>query len=273
MQKTSNSYINKNYLKKQLILIVVAVAYILSLVFTLGRYVLKKVNTYVSATKEFYFYSDKLKEEETEYPISWSGTEECIIPINLYTKINSLKKATHDIKYKVEYELLSSNAVCTLSKESGIVTTETNNDTFTVSILPNSLIGENDKITVKVNVTTVDDFEKTLTEKFIIRVNDESASYKIDDEENRPYFDLIISNMQKENITITFDPNEILIDTTSNIFKTLNSYGLLTGTNYINKISFTVNTMSGVNIRFYKKDKTKDYTDNTSVINFSHEQI
>ena len=273
MHRRSNSYINKNYLKQQLVLLVVIVCYVSSLTITFGRYVVSRVATYITSSKEFYFYSDKLEDRNIEYPISWSGTEECIIPINLYSKMNSLKTATHDIKYKVEYEMLSSNAKCTLSKESGVISADTNNDAFSVALSPNTLMDEDDKMRVRINVTTVDDFEKTLTATFVISLESENVSYTIDDEANRPYFNLIINNMQKENITISFDPNEVVIDTTSDVFGSLSSYELLDGTNYVNKIEFVASALSNYNIKFYKKDKSKDYTEETSVIKFEHEEI
>ena len=77
----------------------------------------------------------------------------------------------------------------------------------------------------------------------------------------------------KENITISFDPNEVVIDTTSDVFGSLSSYELLDGTNYVNKIEFVASALSNYNIKFYKKDKSKDYTEETSVIKFEHEEI
>ena len=273
MHKKSNSYINKNYLKQQLVLLVVIVCYVFSLTMTFGRYVAVKVSTYISSSKEFYFYSDKLDDKEIEYPISWSGTEDCIIPINLYTRMNSLKTATHDVKYKVEYEMLSSNALCNLSKDSGVVSAATNNDAFTVQVSPNKLMSKNDKMRVKINVTTVDDFEKTLTAIFIISLENEKVSYTIDDAKNRPYFNMIINTIQKENITISFDPTEVVIDTSNEIFKNLKNYELLDGTKLVNKIEFTADALSNLNIKFYKKDISKDYTEDKNIIEFEHKQI
>lgn len=271
MQKKSNSVANKKYLNKQIILLCVIVVYLVSISVTLGRYVVEKVHTYISASKEFYFYSDKLSDTEKEYPVTWSGTEECIIPVNLYSKLNSLKKATHDIKYKVECEMVSSNAICSLSKEEGVVSKETNNDVFTISVIPNNFIEDDEKVIVAVKVTTVDDFEKTLTARFVIKVNNESVQYKIDDAPGRDYFNLIVNNMQKENVTIEFDPNKIIIDTTNNIFSNLKEYGL--NGSYINKINFDMEPLSNISIRFFKKDRTKDYSDDESIIVFNHNQI
>ena len=271
MQKKSNSITNKKYLNKQAILLCIIILYFLSISLTFGRYVVKKVQTYISTSKEFYFYSDKLSDREKEYPINWSGTEECIIPINLYTKLNNLKKAKHDVKYKVEYEMVSSNAICRVDKETGIVSHTTNNDVITLSVIPNSLIEKNDKVIVKVKVTTIDDFEKTLEAKFVINVNNDSVQYNIDDEAGRDYFTLIINNMKKENIHIEFDPDKVIIDNTNDIFSNLLDYELQGS--YINKISFTMDAMSNVNIKFFKKDKSMDYTDNNDIIIFNHEPI
>jgi len=271
MQKNRNSIANKKYLNKQIILLCVIVAYFISISVTLGRYVVKKVHTQIFASKEFYFYSDKLSDMEKEYPVTWSGTEECIIPINLYSKLNSLKKAAHDIKYKVECEMVSSNAICILSKEEGTVSKDTNNDVFTVSIIPNNFIEDDEKVIVVVKVTTVDDFEKTLTARFVVKVNNDSVQYKIDDAPGRDYFNLIINNMQKENVTVEFDSDKVIIDTTNNIFSNLKEYDLRGS--YINKINFDMEPLSNISIRFFKKDRSKDYSDDQTIIVFNHNQI
>lgn len=272
MRRNKTVRINNKYQKKQFILFFIIFIYLFALSFTFGRYAMKKVKSYLSGSKEFCFYSDKLSEQDVEYPINWSGTEQCIIPINLYTKINSLKKLNHDVKYKITYELLSSNATCTLSKEEGIVPADTNTDAFTVLITPTKNIDENEKMSVKVNVTTIDDFEKILTANFIISVNDQNMSYKIDDLEGRPYLNLIINNTHKQNVTISFNPNELLIDTTNEIFSKLNNLQLQPGTRYVNEVTFTVEAMSNTNIKFFKKNKMENYKDK-NIINVEFEDI
>lgn len=275
MLKKDRRSINNKYLKKQIILIVIIIIYVLSLTFISARYALKKVDTYLSSSKEFYFYSDKLSEKEKDYPINWSGTEECIIPINLYTKLNSLKTTSHDIKYKVEYELLSSNAICKLSKEEGVVSAINNTDAFTISIAPNGKIEENETIEVKVNVSTIDDFEKVLTAKFVIAINNDDVLYKIDDKNGRAYFNLIINNSSDEaqKVTLNFNPNDVIIDTTSNIFSSLNSYELLSGTRYINEITFTLEPRSNINVKFFKQDKSQNYTNDNNILSCEFEKI
>jgi len=273
MLKKDKKSIDNKYFKKQIILVLIIIIYILSLSFISGRYILKEINTYLSASKEFYFYSDKLYEEETEYHINWSGNEACIIPINLYTKLNSLKTAKHDIKYKVEYILLSNNASCELSKEEGVVSSINNTDAFSLSVTPNGNIDVNENIEVKVIVSTIDDFERILTAKFVITMNSESVLYKIDDEKGRAYFNLIISNSQEEEVTIEFDPNEVIIDTTNSIFEDLGSYTLLSDTRYFNKVVFTAKPRSNINIKFFKKDVMQNYTNSNSILSCEFQKI
>lgn len=275
MRKKDRRSINNKYLKKQMILLIIISIYLLSLSFISARYVVKKVDTYLSSSKEFYFYSDKLSEKEKDYPINWSGNEECIIPINLYTKLNSLKTTSHDIKYKVEYELLSSNAICKLSKEEGVVSAINNTDAFTISVTPNGKIQQDETIEVKVNVSTVDDFEKILTANFVIAINNDDVMYKIDDKNGRAYFNLIINNTSDEaqKITLNFNPNDAIIDTTSNIFNTLNSYELSNGTRYINKITFTLEPRTNINVKFFKQDKSQNYTNSNNILNCKFEKI
>lgn len=268
MLKKNKKNIDSRHFKKQLILILIILTYILSLSFISGRYVLKKINSHLSASKEFYFYSDKLSEEQdTEYHINWYGNEECIIPINLYTKLNNLKTMEHDIKYKVEYIILTDNATCELSKEEGVVSSINNTDTFSISVTPTQNMNNGEKIEVEVIVSTVDNFEKILTRKFVINMGNEEVLYKIDDERGRAYFNLIINNSQKEKLTIEFNPSEVIIDVTNPIFENLQSYTLLSNTNYLNKVIFAIEPMSNTSIKFFKRDEMQNYTNSNDIIN------
>ena len=270
MQKKNSSIENKRYLKKQFILLIIIIIYFLSISFIFGRYVLKRVNTHIAASKEFYFYSDKLDVEEKVYTISWDGTGECVIPVNIYTKQNSLKVAPENIDYGITFDELSSNAFCELSKTKGTIygkesTVEEqnkNNDNFTVKVIPNAPFSEGDEMSVRVNVETVGNFEKKLTAKFVITKNSGTVLEKVDDLEGRAYLNLSINNPENRQVIITFNPEKVLIDTTNEIFSDQNtSYTPEAG--YINNVS---STMSNINIRFFKKDKSANYTTNYAEI-------
>lgn len=266
MLKKDKKSIDNKYFRKQIILVLIIVIYILSLSFIFGRYAVEEIKTHLVSSKEFYFYSDKLSEEEgTEYHINWSGNGECRIPINIYTKLNSLKTTKRDIEYKVEYTLESNNAICKLDKEEGKVLSYenlgTNTDTFELCVIPNADIGEDETIEVVVSVSTIDDFQKTLTTKFVITRNNEEVLYKIDDEAGRAYLNLIISNSSNitKSVTVNFDTGEIIIDTTNPIF-TKDETEVSPESGYVNQVIFNMEPWSNINIKFFKKDVMQNYT-------------
>ena len=66
MQKERKS--KSIYKKQQIIIILVLALCFITLVSAFGRYVLNGINNFFVRTKEFYFYSDKLKENSPIYP-------------------------------------------------------------------------------------------------------------------------------------------------------------------------------------------------------------
>ena len=75
-------------------------------------------------------------------------------------------------------------------------------------------------------------------------------------------------------ITLSFDPSVIILDTTSDIMNS-STYQttLYNGVNYISQITFPMDVMMSKEIRFYKRDSSRNWTypivNNTSVVTFS----
>ena len=75
-------------------------------------------------------------------------------------------------------------------------------------------------------------------------------------------------------IRLSFDPNVIVVDVTSDFYEDAYSYTTRTinGKDYINSITFGVDRASSISIRFYKavasNNYTYPYTNPTSIINF-----
>ena len=134
-------------------------------------------------------------------------------------------------------------------------------------------------------------------------------NYEIEDKANRPYLDFNITNTlnyyqvvtafgsyhvgdviegevynnlsaaDKEKCTsalirLTFDPNVILIDITSNFYENAYSYTteIIDGKEYVNGITFGVDPITSISIRFYKAEASNNYTypfvNPSSIINF-----
>jgi len=262
MLKNSRRSINNKYLKKQIILISVIVIYMLSLSFIAARYVLKRVNNYLASSKEFYFYSDKLKEnEENKYIITWSGTETLSIPINVYTKMNSLKKAEYSIAYEINIEDVPEGIECVSkgAKSEGVIGTDDNEDSFTLEINSNRTMNIGDTFEVKVSVTTTDVIEegktiesytKTLSRTFKIQIVDSSdIKCKIEDKQGRAYLNFIANN----ETTLIIDDKELIFDNTN---KNTSNWLDEDGDGDIDKITVS----KGATIKIFKKNKGNFYT-------------
>ena len=299
MQRKKNYQFNlmQVYQKKQTIIIIAILLCFTSFVIVFGRYVTDSVNDFFLRSKEFYFSSDKLSEDKEIFQIdNWSGVDDYPILINLNSRKNNIQAASYDIGYDITYTC-SSNAICQLSKTSGTISKDTNTDSFTVIITPNTQLDTGDKVNVEITATAKSDYTKTLKGKFTLVVGKEMLTYQITDAPDEPYMDLSLTNtlsyyIIKEDfgdytanqkidsdtylglteeekakcysseVTIEFDPNEILLDVTSENYKNAINVTTTTinGKNYINSITLDIDAISSVDLRFYKTDISKDYS-------------
>lgn len=287
----------KTFQKKQIIIILIILLCSLSFVIVFGRYVTNSVNNFFLRSKEFYFYSDKLSEKKDVFQVdNWSGVDDYTIIVNMNSRKNNIQVASYDIAYDIKYTC-SNNAICQLSKTSGIISKEDNTDSFNLTITPNTQLKTGDKVTVEVEATSKTSYKKTIKGKFTLVVGKENLTYQITDKPNNPYMDLRITNTlsyyivdeafggyaQKDKIdidtylelsdqdkakcysnvvTMAFDPNEILIDITNeNYQKATNvTTTVIDQKSYINSITLPIDAISSADIRFYKKDTSQDYT-------------
>lgn len=263
----------------------------------LARYVSNNLNDFFFESKEFYFYSDKLTLNGTKYQIdNWSGVEEYNIIINMNSMKNNLKKANYDIGYEITYTA-SDNIICQISKKEGIITSQTNTDSFNLKITPNAVFENGDSALVDIVVKSTGEYKKELKATFKLVVGQENVTYTIDDEKDSQYLELNITNnksyytvreafdeyevgdrinindylnLSDENkikcysaeITLSFDPKVVVIDSTDKNYLHVKDlkYTNLNGYIYVNEIIFDVEALSSENVRFYKLDKSKNYT-------------
>lgn len=288
----------KKTIKKNIILIILLVLICgISFVTVFGRYVTNTIKENYFSSRSFYFYSDKLTLEGTKYRLeNWSGVDDYVLTINMNSIENNLKKVDYDIAYNIKCTY-SDNVICTLSKEQGIIYSATNTDYFNLIITPNTKLKDNDKVDVTVTATSKNPYVKTLTAEFELVIGQEKLSYEIQDEPNAQYMELNITNTltyylvdeafdtykvgekitnetymsfneeQKKKchsaqVTLKFNPEEVLLDLTN--YSYLNAIDvkntLVENYTYINQITFNVDAVSSVRVRFYKQDVTKDYS-------------
>lgn len=267
------------------------------LVAILGRYVVNKVKENFERTKSFYFYSDKLGEDNPYYQIdNWSGVDDYTIVVNMNSYKNNLLNIDYDIEYEVSY-ICSDNVNCQLSEGPYIISSATNTNSFNIIVTPNRTLKDEETAYVEITAKTSTPYEAELKGRFTLKVGKEQLSYVIEDVAQRPYLEVDITNtlsyytvneafgeyskdehitrdvyltLTEENknkcyskiINIKFDPNVILLDMTDNAYVngTSNTSTIINGKTYINSIEFKIDALSSQKVRFYKVDETKDYT-------------
>lgn len=264
-----------------------------------GRYVKLIVHNYITKTQEFYFNSDKLTEDFKEFQYNfWSGGTPYDINIGMNSLDNSLKGADIDIVYDISCEA-EAGVYCNLSTDQSIILTNSNTDSFVVTVGPDysRVFEEGDSVSVTVTAKTTKPYEKVLGAVFTFVVGSKDVTYKIEDVASQPYFNVLITNSLEtykvqENITgftagasisvdeynklsdadkakcisstitITFDPALVRLDMTNTNY--LNKLGKTTvvydGYDYVNSFKFNVGAQSSTIVKFYKMDVRKDYT-------------
>ena len=289
----------KKYNLKQIIILFVLVVFAISFVSVLARYVLKRVNNFYTSSKEFYFDSDKLKEDNPVYQLeNWSGVDPYTITINMNSYGNNLLKTSYDIDYQISYSC-SNNALCQISKQDnkGKISANTNSDFFNLVITPNTTLKPGNVVSVTVEANTEEPYQKTLKARFYLIVGDDDFSYEITDNEGSQYLELRVTNtisyykvkesfdnynvndrintetyleLTDENkqkcystmVNLVFNPDDVLLDMTNTNY--LNADNITNTTrnnyNYITGIEFKMEPLSGAVVRFYKVDVTKNYT-------------
>lgn len=297
--KTKDKQSKKVFIRKIIILLCLLAISLLPLITTFSRYVIKSINEFFDRSKEFYFYSDKLGEEETLFEINnWPGVDPYQIVINLNTRENNKLGTSYNIDYTVSYTCPTNNAICELSKSSGTISTENDNsDNFVLTITPNARYSTGDRVDVTITASVTEPYEKTISGKFSLIVGKENIEYKIEDSRNSPYLEVNITNTQSyyivdtpfdshtsgeriniddylaltdENkskchsarITLTFNPNDVTLDMTNQNYINADwvSTTTVNGYEYINGLRFDIDASSSAKVRFYKQNVEQDYS-------------
>ena len=104
--------------KKKIYLLLGIILFVITIGLTYGRYAYNSLKEFYLASKNFYFYSDKLPSNRAIYQIdNWSGVDSYQLTINLNNSKNNLVHANTDINYEISY-VCSSNALCSVRKTS-----------------------------------------------------------------------------------------------------------------------------------------------------------
>ena len=295
--------------KVRLILVMLLVLILLPVGITFSKYINDFIGDYLIKTNNFFFSSDKLGSPTLHYNVNnWGGVGNFKIQFELNNHKNNLLVSDSDIDYTISLNC-SSGVTCTINSNSGTIYKAEMTDSFEVIITPQRIFNAGESVTVSITASSTTPYVKTLGATFTITVGRQGIGYEISDQVGQPYMNMTITNARDQyvvaqafgnyaandvistdvyrnlsstdqakcysaRITLTFDPQDVIIDTTSNLLKTATyTTTTISGVAYISSITFDVEAMSSNVIRFYKIDVTENYTypyqNNTSIITFN----
>ena len=285
---------------KVLIVILVIVSFIAILFLfkpSFARYIYNGIKNYYYESQRFYFNCDKLSDNNAIFQLdNWDGVNSFDVTYNMNSFKNNFIAAESDISYNITYSC-SDNVTCTINKQSGLIPSTTHTDFFIINITPNVMLHEGDSVTLNVSVSSTSPYTKTLSGVVRLNVGVPGITYEIEDKANRPYLDFKITNTlnyyrvvnafgnyssgdvleeevynnlspsDKANCTsalirLTFDPNVILLDITSDFYDNAysNTTQLIDNKEYVNGITFGIDPIKSISIRFYKVEASNNYT-------------
>lgn len=300
---------------KDIIVIILTILLNINLGYNLSRYAHEGIKEYFARTNKFYFNCDKLSPTGSNIEMTnWSGVGEYTVVFNMNSLNNRYVKSEENIEYNISYSC-SSNVTCSIenNKTNGTISSNTNTDSFTIVITvpSDTILHDQDAVELNVETNATSPYTKRLYGTFRLVVGHYGLSYEIEDSPNSPYLTLKNTNTldyyvvreafgdysvgaqididtyqglnaaDKEKcassiITLSFNPNDILLDMTSDIYQ--NAENVVTRTidnyEYIESISFKIDAMSSNNVKFYKKNVSMDYSypnsSNNSVISVTY---
>lgn len=300
---------NKLRTRIRLILVMLLVIILIPVSVTFSKYINDFVGDYLIKTSNFYFNSDKLGKPAIHYNVNnWSGVSNFKIEFELNNHKNNSLVSDSDIEYDITVSHPNDVSV-TFENVSGVIYTTEMTDSYELIVTPLRIFDTNQSVTIGITATSSSPYAKTLSAVYVITVGKKGISYSIEDEVNQPYLNLTITNARDQyiafeafgdyelnhvfttdeykaltpseqahcysaRITLSFNPNYVVIDTTSNLLNN-SAYTTTTvnGVAYVSSITFDVDAMSSNVIRFYKVDVSQDYTypfeNNTSIITFN----
>ncbi len=316
ISKIKNILHNYNILdsKNRILLVLVSLLGVM-VSFTIARYAYKEIKYYFVKTDRFYFNCDKLSENGSIIEMTnWSGVGQYTVKFNMNSYANRILRSEENIEYDISYRC-SNNVTCSIedNKTNGTIPSTTNTDDFTIVITvpTGTVLHDRDTVDLYVEATSTTPYEKKIYGNFRLVVGHYGLSHEIEDKRNNPYLNVRITNTldyyvirqafgnyavndqidmdtyqalsttdkakcASSIVTLRFDPNIVLLDMTSEIYKNAveNNYPILqqqiNGYDYVKEISFKIDAMSSLAVKFYKKDVSQNYTypsgNNSSII-------
>ena len=176
-----------------------------------------------------------------------------------------------DLNYTLQCSTKQSEKVkCAINSSSGgtvingTIKKETHKVVLNIMVVPITQLKVGDKIEISVIADTKLPYEKQISAKFSITVSNQDANFKIEDNVNQNYAIVEIVNSQPSStqIAFEFDPTIVRLDLNDEIYINNVKYETtkIDSKDFISKIYFVLEKESVRHIKFYKVDKSKDYT-------------
>jgi len=265
-----------NKLKVSIVVILIVLAFSISV---FGRYIYNAIREAYFVAEEFYFTSDILTVNGSNYQYNnWGGTEVYPIQFYLYSYESQVAKLDYNLNYTVTCSTSNSDKVkCSINSYgdgapttvNGTIPSSTNSSEVTVYVTPLTTINEGETVSIEVTASTSVPYQKTISCTFTLeRETPQGVSYTIEDAKDSEYAILKLTNINDAEIPITlsFDADELRIDSNDEIYinrKTTTGSTVTTtigGKQYVEKIVFNLAAETTRYVKFYKVDKTQNYT-------------
>lgn len=293
---------------KRIIVLITAILFIIFVGPIMAKFITDTYHSYYLSSKHFYFTSNRLKKNNPTYLVNnWSGVGSFSIDVGLSSMKNSLVYSSFDIPYTVRY-VCPTGVTCSFDKNSSTIYGDDPNhaDSVVLSVNPGRTYTENERLSIYIEATSTSPYVETIGAYFEYVVGKQGITYEIEDEANRPYMILKITSaisfckvteafltyqvndtidsktymaLSSENklkcvskkIDLSFNPNTILLDTTSNIIEeSTYTTQTISSVDYINSLSFGIGPVSTMAIKFYKVNVANNYTypfeNNSSIV-------
>lgn len=258
---------------------------------SLSRFVYSAVKGAYLNSREFYFTSNRMSRMGTTYEVNdWSGTDKDTyeFQVNMYSRKNSLKTSNVDIIYQINLEVQAyksngeklstpislsgdkdegsnENIIAKVEKTESRIFQSSNQDDFYIRITPNNYtFNVEDYVEVKMEANAISPYTDTIKGIYRIYVGREGISSRIDDSENNPYLNVILTNAKvssdindAEDVEIEFNPQIVVLDTTSTEYINAEDTVVDSSSGYFKKIKIRINPLESKFIKFYK---TSEYS-------------
>lgn len=263
-----------NKLKVGIVIFLIVFAFAITV---FGRYMYNAVIEAYFSARQFYFSSDILITGGTTYTYdNWGGIDEYDeIGFDLYSYNNELSKLTYDLDYTVTCESLNPDKIqCSIVGTNGATTANgtiyatTNTSRVNILVKPIAEISEGETVKFKVTAKTEVPYKKEISCTFSLYIKlPEGNSYSIEDVAGRDYAVLKLVNRGQTatQAILEFDPNELRLDMNDEIYTDSDMLvevetTTISGNLYVNKITFNISKESSKNVKFYKVDKSQNYS-------------